>query len=36
MDRMADVDELTLMTPEEVAREIAAMRAEKRGNDASR
>jgi hypothetical protein len=30
MDRMAAVDEPAVMTPEEVAQEIAAMRAERR------
>lgn len=35
MDRMAAVDEPAVMSPEEVAREIAAMRAERRAKDAS-
>ena len=34
MDRMAGVDELPAMSPEEVAQEIAAMRAERRANNA--
>ncbi|HET8637719.1 MAG TPA: hypothetical protein VFL96_12800 [Acidobacteriaceae bacterium] len=32
MDRMAAATEPAAMTPDEVAREIAAMRAERRGN----
>jgi hypothetical protein len=32
MDRMANVDQPALMSPEEVAAEIAAMRAERRKN----
>jgi len=36
MHRMADMDEPALLSPEEVAREIAAMRAEVCGNSASR
>jgi hypothetical protein len=32
MDRMAAAPEPAAMTPDEVAREIAAMRAERRGN----
>ena len=35
MDRMAAVDEPTAMSPEEVAEEIAAMRAERRYKAAS-
>jgi hypothetical protein len=35
MDRMAAVDEPAMMSPEEVAEEIAAMRAERRAKDAS-
>lgn len=35
MDRMAAVDEPAVMSPEEVAQEIAAMRAERRAKDAS-
>lgn len=35
MDRMAAVDEPAVMSPEEVAQEIAAMRAEQRAKDAS-
>jgi hypothetical protein len=35
MDRMAAIDEPAVMSPEEVAREIAAMRAERRAKDAS-
>lgn len=33
MDRMATVDEPTVMSPEEVAQEIATMRAERRANN---
>jgi hypothetical protein len=33
MDRMAKVDEPTIMSPEAVAREIAAMRMRKRSQD---
>ena len=35
MDRMAAVDEPALMSPEEVAQELAAMRAERRTKGAS-
>ena len=35
MDRMAAVDEPAVMSPEEVAAEIAAMRAERSAKDAS-
>jgi hypothetical protein len=35
MDRMAAVDEPAVMTPEEVAQEIAAMRAERRTKSAN-
>lgn len=35
MERMAAVDEPAVMSPEEVAQEIAAMRAERRAKDAS-
>lgn len=35
MDRMAVVDEPALMSPEEVAKELAAMRAERRAKGAS-
>lgn len=35
MDRMVAVDEPAVMSPEEVAQEIAAMRAERRAKDAS-
>ena len=34
MDRMAAVDEPAAMSPEEVAQEIVAMRAERRAKDA--
>ena len=34
MDRMAAVDAPTVMSPEEVAQEIAAMRAERRADNA--
>ena len=35
MDRMAAVDEPAVMSPEEVAQEIAAMRTERRAKNAS-
>jgi hypothetical protein len=35
MDRMASVDEPAVMSPEEVAQEIAAMRAERRAKGAN-
>jgi hypothetical protein len=35
IDRMVDVDEPATMSPEEVAQEIATMRAERRVKDAS-
>jgi hypothetical protein len=35
MDRMAGVDEPAVMLPEDVAREMAAMRAERRAKNAS-
>jgi hypothetical protein len=35
MDRMATVDEPAVMSPEEVAQEIAAMRAERRAKGAN-
>jgi len=35
MDRMAAVDEPAVMSPEEVAQEIAAMRAERRAKNAN-
>lgn len=35
MDRMANVDEPVTMSPEEVAQEIATMRAERRAKNAS-
>ena len=35
MDRMAGVDEPTAMSPEDVAQEIAEMRAERRAKNAS-
>ncbi|MFM9879398.1 MAG: hypothetical protein ACKVOO_03190 [Burkholderiaceae bacterium] len=35
MDRMAEVNEPTVMSPEEVAREIATLRAERRAKYAS-
>lgn len=35
MDRMANVDVPTVMSPEEVAQEIAAMRAERRATNAN-
>lgn len=34
MDRMAAVDEPSVMSPDEVAQKIAAMRAERRADDA--
>lgn len=34
MDRMVAVDEPSVMSPDEVAQEIAAMRAERRADDA--
>jgi hypothetical protein len=35
MDRMSTVDEPAVMSPEEVAREIASMRAERRSKNAN-
>lgn len=35
MDRMAEVDEPAMMTPEEVAEELTAMRAQRRANTAN-
>jgi len=35
LDRMAEVDEPATMSPEEVAREIAAMRAARRAGDSN-